>query len=195
MLWHGNVSFLLDARQPPVGKELYEANFKGYEIFEAEHNLMKDRVPFINFSGDLDQAIVDSQFSLVIETYFDWPDTIAFSEKIFRALCLPAPWITWAGKYTVAHLRSLGFDTLHDIIDHKYDSAIELKTATWGDKLTDFVFESIDIVNRFQQRDQARLKSRCIEAAEHNQKLLAEMQHSWPRDFANWLPGLLDKLK
>lgn len=184
-------------------KEGLKANFrKQYSELEEQYQkaysevnqIYSKQMPFVNHDMTPDQAHHRAWLNIVCETYSS-DCNVALSEKIFRALCLPAPWVTWAGKYTVAHLRSLGFDTLHDIIDHKYDSAIELKTATWGDKLTDFVFESIDIVNRFQQKDQARLKTRCIEAAEHNQKLLAEMQKAWPGDFAAWLPTLLDKLK
>ena len=105
LLHSGNVSFLLDSRNLPRGKELYNANYIGYEIFEVEHALMQDQVPFVNFDGDLDQAVIDSQFSVVIETYFDWPDTIAFSEKVFRALQLPRPILLYSMPGSVKTLR------------------------------------------------------------------------------------------
>ena len=127
LLHDGWISFLLDYRTLPPGvvskQDLYEYNYnQGYDIFEAEHNLMRDRVPFCNFTGDLDQVIVDSCISLVIETYFDWPDTIAFSEKIFRALQLPRPIILYSMPGSVKVLRKYGFDVWDDIIDHAYDS-------------------------------------------------------------------------
>lgn len=130
LLQDGSVSFLLDYREMPPGvvskQDLYEYNYnQGYSIFEAEHNLMRDRVPFCNFEGDLDQAIVDTCISLVIETYFDWPDTIAFSEKIFRALQLPRPVILYSMPGSVEALRKYGFDVWDDIIDHSYDKEPE----------------------------------------------------------------------
>ncbi len=172
LLWHGNVSFLLDARQLPRGKELYEDNFKGYEIFEAEHTLMKDRVPFINFTGDLDQAVVDSQFSVVIETYFDWPGTIAFSEKVFRALQLPRPMMLYSMPGSVKVLKDYGFDLFDDVVDHSYDSEpnqiqrqimILDQLCAWRDR----PFTDQQLLD-FEQR------------VKHNQNLLQDLRNRWP---------------
>ncbi len=172
LLWHGNVSFLLDARQLPRGKELYEDNFKGYEIFEAEHTLMKDRVPFINFTGDLDQAVVDSQFSVVIETYFDWPGTIAFSEKVFRALQLPRPMMLYSMPGSVKVLKDYGFDLFDDVVDHSYDSepnqiqrqiVILDQLCAWRDR----PFTDQQLLD-FEQR------------VKHNQNLLQDLRNRWP---------------
>ncbi len=172
LLWHGNVSFLLDARQLPRGKELYEDNFKGYEIFEAEHTLMKDRVPFINFTGDLDQAVVDSQFSVVIETYFDWPGTVAFSEKVFRALQLPRPMMLYSMPGSVKVLKDYGFDLFDDVVDHSYDSEpnqiqrqimILDQLCAWRDR----PFTDQQLLD-FEQR------------VKHNQNLLQDLRNRWP---------------
>jgi hypothetical protein len=164
------------------------------KAFSEVFQIYSKQMPLYNHKLTTEEAHLKSWLNIVAETYSS-DCNVALSEKMFRALCLPAPWVTWSGKYTVAHLRSLGFDTLNDLIEHKYDSAIELKTAGWGDKLTDFVFECIDTVNKFNQSDFSRLQSRCNEAAIHNRKLLADMQKAWPSDFAAWLPGFLDRLK
>lgn len=172
LLQHGNVSFLLDARQPPHGKELYEANFDGYEIFETEHNLMKDRVPFINFASDLDQAVVDSQFSVVIETYFDWPGTIAFSEKVFRALQLPRPMMLYSMPSSVKVLKDYGFELFDDVVDHSYDSEpnqiqrqimILDQLCAWRDR-------------PFTSQQQVDFEHRV----KHNRNLLQELRNKWP---------------
>lgn len=173
LLWHGNVSFLLDSRNLPTGKDLYEANFSGYEIFEHEHNLMRDRVPFINFTGDLDQAVVDSQFSVVIETYFDWPGTIAFSEKVFRALQLPRPILLYSMPGSIAVLRDYGFELFDDIVDHSYDSEPDQikrqvmildQLCAWRDKS----FTSQNLFD-FAQR------------IKHNTNLLQNLRAKWPK--------------
>lgn len=172
LLWHGNVSFLLDSRNLPRGKDLYEANFQGYEIFEAEHNLMKDRVPFINFTGDLDQTIIDSQFSVVIETYFDWPGTIAFSEKVFRALQLPRPMMLYSMPGSVEVLKDYGFELFDDVVDHSYDQEPDQikrqvmildQLCDWRDK----PFTSQQLLD-FEER------------IKHNRHLLQDFRAKWP---------------
>lgn len=122
LLCHASVSFLLDSREPPRGKDLYEKNFIGYEIFAHEHASMRESVPYKNFHCSLEQAVIDTKISLVIETYFDWPNTIAFSEKIFRALQLPRPFMLFCSPGAVTALRHYGFDVWDDVCDHTYDS-------------------------------------------------------------------------
>ena len=172
LLHTGNVSFLLDSRNLPRGKELYEANYVGYEIFKDEHELMQDLVPFVNFNGDLDQAVIDSQFSIVIETYFDWPDTIAFSEKVFRALQLPRPIVLYSMPGSVKILRDYGFELFDDIVDHSYDSEPDQikrqvmildQLCTWKDR----TFTAQYLVD-FDQR------------IKRNRDLLKNFRSNWP---------------
>ena len=183
LLTLGNVSFLLDARQEPRGLELYEQNFKGYEIFAAEHELMRDQVPFVNFDCELEQAVIDSQVSVVIETYFDWPGTIAFSEKTFRALQLPRPMLMYNMPGAVSVLRKYGFDVWDDIVDHSYDQepdqiqrqiAILDQLCAWQTQCY-----SDQQLDQFEQR------------ATHNQQRLQALRAQWP----NRLKNILDQLK
>jgi hypothetical protein len=173
LLHFGNVSFLLDSRNLPRGKELYDANYIGYEIFEVEHELMQDQVPFVNFDGDLDQAVIDSQFSVVIETYFDWPDTIAFSEKVFRALQLPRPILLYSMPGSIKALRDYGFELFDDIVDHSYDSEPDQikrqvmildQLCAWKDR----TFTAQHLVD-FDQR------------IKHNRDLLENFRSNWPK--------------
>jgi hypothetical protein len=182
LLWHGNVSFLLDSRSPPTGKDLYEANFRGCEIFETEHNLMRDRVPFVNFTGDIDQAIVDSQFSVVIETYFDCPGTIAFSEKVFRALQLPRPLMLYSMPGSIETLKKYGFDLFDDIVDHSYDNEPDQikrqvmildQLCEWRDR----PFTSQNLLD-FEQR------------VKYNRNLLQDLRAGWPDKLTNALRAL-----
>lgn len=185
LLWHGNVSFLLDSRNPPIGKDLYEVNFRGNEIFQPEHELMREQVPFVNFQTDIDQAIIDSQFSVVVETYFDWPGTIAFSEKIFRALQLPRPFMLYSMPRSVRTLKEHGFDTYEDIVDHSYDNEpneiqrqimILDQLCDWRDK----TFTAQQLLD-FGQR------------ARHNAQLLQKFRQQWPDRLKNVLDMLGNK--
>lgn len=177
LLHSGWVSYLLDYRKMPPGvsnkQELNDYIFNQCnQIFEVEHNLMKDCVPFCNFQGDLDQVIVNSCISLVIETYFDWPDTIAFSEKTFRALQLPRPLIIYAMPGSVEALKKYGFDVWDDIIDHSYDTE------------SNQIQRQIQILDQLcSLRDLTYTDQQLIEfesRAQHNRNILKQLRKQWP---------------
>ena len=187
LLHAGWISFLLDYRKLPPGvvskQDLYEYNYnQGYNIFEAEHNLMRDRVPFCNFEGDLDQIVVDSCVSLVIETYFDWPDTVAFSEKTFRALQLPRPVLLYSMPGSVEVLRKYGFDVWEDIIDHAYD--VEPDQIQRQIKILDQLCNLKDLTYTDQQLEHFELR------AQHNRDLLQKFRSQWPDKLKNTLDQL-----
>ena len=142
----------------------------------------------------VEQAHLSAYVNMVIETYSS-DSSIALSEKIFRALVTPAPWQVYAGRHAVAYLESLGFDTLKDIVNHSYDVMMENKTAAYGDKMVDFIFEGHDAVEMFKATAWPELAQYCEQAAHHNQNLLAQMQSDWPTAFANWWPSVIEKIK
>lgn len=151
-------------------------------------------MPMRNHELSVEQANLSAFVNIVMETYSS-DTSIALSEKVFRALVTPAPWIVYAGKHTIAYLESLGFDTMRDIVKHDYDSMSEIKEAsTPGDKNTEFIFWAFDNYYRLSNMDQTQLKQRCLRAARHNQELLKTMSQSWPADFAQWLPGVIAKI-
>jgi len=69
---------------------------------------------------------------------------------------------------------------------------IENRTAAYGDKMVDFLFEATENVQQFQQQD---ITDRCVRAAEHNIALLKSMRQQWPADFAAWWLEVLEKLQ
>jgi hypothetical protein len=162
-----------------------------HEVYEYTYNRLCDTIPYVNHELSQSQAHRSAWMNIVMETYSS-DNTVALSEKTFRALCLPVPWQLYSGRYTVARLASLGFDTLADTVTHRYDSMIENRTAAYGDKMVDFLFEATENVQQFQQQD---IADRCVQAAEHNIALLQSMQQQWPIDFAAWWPGVLEKIK
>lgn len=154
---------------------VFEQQFQQYlQIFQQEHDVSKTMVPYRNFDCDLQTAIMQTEFSIVLETYFDCNEVITFSEKIFRCLKLPRPWVMFAMKNAVAYLRDLGFDVLDDVVDHGYDSiefAIERQVA---------------ILDQCQTMCQRNLTAndikRCEQAAEHNQSLLNKLFKTFHTD-------------
>jgi len=128
------------------------------------HKQLKPEMPML-LDMDPDTAAMRSDITLVVESYVS-DSVIAFSEKIFRALQTPRPWILFCSPGSVAVLRSAGFDVMDDVVDHSYD----------------------EIVNA-EQRLQAiiaelkRLKYFCLprykQAVETNQALLDQLKLQW----------------
>ena len=150
---------------------------------------LKNALPLRNHKLTIEQAHVSAQLNLVIETYAG-DVSIAFSEKIFRALVTPAPWTVFSAINAVHYLKTLGFDVLDDLVDHSYDSNLHDEY-----KIKKYIESSLKSQEYLQTLDPIKLKQRCKQAAEHNQKILQQMQQSWPTDFALWLPGALEKIQ
>ena len=125
----------------------------------------------VNQHGTLEQCIIDTSISLILETYIR-DDVIVFSEKIFRALQMPRPWLLYCSRKSIALLKTYGFDVLDDYVDVSYDT-IEID---WNrlDAIVDQLETFID--KQYTRRDYERFE----QAATHNQQLLASLLHSWP---------------
>jgi hypothetical protein len=157
--------------------------------YQKSYELLIDQVPVRNYEVEHDVIFTRSYVNIVIETY-NSDNNVALSEKIFRALLTPAPWTVSSGRYTVAYLDSLGFDTMPDLIDHNhYDRLIEFQ-----DKPRIFIWKSLETAKALKAQDLDQIKARCLRAAEHNQRLLASMSEQWPQDFAQWSQQLTQTL-
>ena len=138
-------------------------------------------MPLKNYDFDHDQTYVSSWLNITMETYSS-DNVVSMSEKIFRCLVTPAPWIAYSGRYTIARLRSLGFDVLDNVVDHSYDRVIEAHH-----KMSSFVDTARTTITALKTHDRSQLTTRCQAAATHNQQLLAEMKRTWTTDFEAWL--------
>lgn len=191
--WDGDNTSLQGLKQN-FETQYQELESQFHEVYHNIHSKIQDRMPYANHSLTQEQAHTRSWLNIVMETY-SADNTIALSEKTFRALCLPVPWQLYSGRNTVARLHSLGFDTLQDIVSHRYDSMIENRTAAYGDKMVDFLFEATDNVQALQAQDLESIVQRCCQAATHNQQQLAALRQQWPQDFAAWWPQVLERIQ
>ena len=157
--------------------------------YSESFNQIISMLPLKNHNLTIEQAHVSSQLNLIIETYAG-DASIAFSEKIFRALVTPAPWSVFSARHSVHYLKTLGFDVLDDLVDHSYDSNIHDNY-----KVKKYIESSLQAQEHLQTIDLAKIKQRCKQAAVHNQKILQQMQQSWPADFARWLPSAIEKIQ
>jgi hypothetical protein len=184
LLNKGLVSFncLLNGYLGEDSREKRQANYEWQYIsadlqcYQQEHNQGRNLVPYNNileYNG-LESVIIDSKVTVILETYTS-EDHIAFSEKIFRSLQMPRPWLLSCSPYAVAHLKLYGFDVLDDIVDHSYDSIL-----SYNDRLQALLNQlEIQISNEYTTVDYARFE----QAAIHNQKLLQQFELAWPNKF------------
>lgn len=169
-----------------------EEQFHG--VYQHVYDDLIDKIPFRNHDLSHEQSHVSAWMNVVIETYSS-DANIALSEKTFRSLCLPVPCILYSGKHTIAYLTSLGFDLLRDLVEHRYDGMIENKTAEYGDKMVDFIFDGADAVAALETQEFSAVKNRCLEAASNNRQILDVMARRWPSDFAAWWPSVVKEIE
>jgi hypothetical protein len=164
----------------------YQQQYEQAELYRyaVEHEQGQSRIPYNNL-GDhaLEQCVIDSAVSLVVETYVA-DSHIALSEKIFRAMQLPRPWILFASPWTVDALRKAGFDVLDDCVNHDYDHVrihshrldrvLQLLETFKADAVSD------SVLLRFQR------------AAEHNRRVLVELARDWQGRYESVLSRIAD---
>lgn len=140
----------------------------------AEKDLIEYGDPYNNLTSNLEQSIIDSNISVVLETYIS-ADHIALSEKIFRVLQLPRPWLLYCSPQAIRYLRLYGFDVLDDYVDHSYDLEI-----SHCNRLLSILDQLELFVNRqYNNDDYVRFE----QAALHNRNLLIIFGHAWPSKF------------
>lgn len=152
----------------------------GLEEYTYEHQAMRSKIPYSNIEKykGLESCIIDSKISVVLETYIS-DSHITFSEKIFRVLQLPRPWLIYCSPMSVKYLKHYGFDVLDDYVDHGYD-----QTFNHNNRLLLIVEQLKSFVNRdYSKSDYARFDA----AAKHNQNLLLEFKQAWPQKFKHTL--------
>jgi hypothetical protein len=123
-----------------------------------------------------------------METYSQ-DNAVALSEKIFRALVTPRPWVIYAGRHAVARLRQLGFDVLDDLVDHW-----EYENLTSRDLMKYQIMVSVALRTVNLHPDNIDLQTRLVQAAVHNQATLQHMRSRLAGDLGNWFRDFAQKL-
>lgn len=191
----GSVSFLLDYRDNAgytkgwstveEKQALFQWIFEKLDAeFLAEHESIRSLVPYRNFHTDLDQAVVDSKISLVLETYYDNSMAIAFSEKVFRALQLPRPMLLYSGVGAINELRKIGFDLYDDIVDHGYDLIVDSNQR------------QLDILSRLENFKSFNYTDNTLrdfeQRANKNRNILKNLKQNWPHKLDKIVASLRD---
>jgi hypothetical protein len=167
-------------------REQYEQEFINAELhrYSNQHLIGQDQIPYntVQARGTLEQCIIDSNVSLILETYVS-DSHIAFSEKLFRCLQMPRPWLLYCSPGSIELLQSHGFDVLSDYVDIAYD-----KIGNHGDRLLNI----LDQLETFIGRNYSAVDyQRFQQASAHNQQLLLNFGQQWPMKFDQ----VLEKIK
>lgn len=149
--------------------ELFDYYYEQNRIFESEHNAIRSQIPFKNFDCTLEEAIIDSEKSIVIETFFEETDMICFTEKTMRVLQLPRPWLLFGNPGSVTKLREWGFDVFDDWIDHSYDAELDpiRRQRLILDQIHSTIPYTQSLLDNFEER------------AKHNRNLLKQYQQQF----------------
>jgi hypothetical protein len=157
---------------PITPQEVFEYYYQFNTEFESEHQFLQDKVPMQTFSGDIEQAILDSKVALILETYHDMTHGVAFSEKTFITLQIPRPFLIFSNPRTVEHLRRCGFDCFDDIVDHSYDhSKVEVERQA-------MILDQVEKIHNLEY-DQ-KLVDRLQQGCNNNTSLLKQLNEAWP---------------
>ena len=140
---------------------------QGWSHWNDLQEELRPKMPLFLPSGmDPDGAALHSKLTFVVETY-SHNNVISYSEKIFRALQTPRPWVLFASPNAVTVLRNYGFDVLDDMVNHReYDSILRQERRV--DKI-------LNLIPKIEFN-----YDRCAEAKIKNQKLLEDLAIKWP---------------
>lgn len=182
LLDRGHVSFNLDLRPG-----LQSPNVSGIDMFELHHreflssfDHIKDQVlkilPYKNFvdNNDMFSTSMKSKISIIVETYFERADAKTFSEKTFRSLQIPRPWLLFAATGCVERLRSMGFDVYDDLVDHSYD---RFDTSTTCVERHESILNQLPKLMDLEFTPE--LLDRLHQGAKHNKNILEDWNSKW----------------
>ena len=181
LLDEGYVGFncLYHDRDPDVAQR--RANFDrvhaetGWHKWDGAHQQLRNKMP-LHLKMDPDTAALASRITLVVETYVS--DTvIAFSEKIFRSLQTPRPWVLFCSPGSIAVLRDTGFDVLDEEVDHSYDAIVD------DEQRIDAILAQIQKPLKFNP-------NRYAQAVQTNQQLLDQLAVQWPSKLSHLLQSM-----
>lgn len=174
----GFVSFNIDHRKQQSHSYLDkiklfdQLHYQFNTIFQRQYEATRSMVPFCNFNqtSHIENIMSRSILSLVIETYFADNRAIALSEKTFRALQLPRPFVLFAPANTIQYLKSIGFKIIDDVVDHSYDSE-----PSWQLRQEMILAE----LKKFLSDPNYHIPQSWIDVSYHNQELLRSWNLNW----------------
>ena len=192
LLDRGHVSFSGQSRSSDLSSlELFDLfHSQGCTQYDAAYQDLRTKIPFKNFveTDNLCDLMMSTKFSLVLETWWFRTDVLSYTEKTFRMLQTPRPWLLFHATGSIAALKSLGFYVYDDIVDISYDS---LDTAS------DYVPRQREILAQAQRLINLNVTESMLDYWEKktlaNCEILKEYNATWKKDFEHVLSQAYDR--
>lgn len=131
-----------------------QSNLAKYQLFNQEWGEIYLRAA----------PYVDSYFSVVTETVFDYPYSFR-TEKIWKPIAIGHPWIAVANRGFYRDMRDLGFRTFHGIIDESFDLI---------DNDQDRIERIFQVIDDLCHRDLKEFLQQCQDICKYNQQHMIE---------------------
>ena len=186
----GWVSFNIDLRPglwypAETSQKVFQHYHRSFlSSYDYLYTSVEKIVPYKNFVDMHNQfeRVLETKFSIVVEPYYERPDSVCFSEKTLRVLQLPRPWILFGATGSVSKLRSMGFDVFDDFVDHSYD---------YFDTEHSYVQRQDAMIPEIEKLLQLEATPAIIDIwkqkAQHNREILQNWASTWQSDFSNML--------
>jgi hypothetical protein len=162
----------------------------GYEFDFYKQNITISQTGYVKYAlfnndwGEIylnPRPYLDSYFSLVTETVFDYPYTFR-TEKIWKPVAIGHPFIVVSNVGYYRDLHNLGFRTFGHIIDESFD-----KIENNQDRLSRILTVVRDLCNQ----DLSAFINESQEVCKYNQQLLAELalkvRSQFPQQFEQFI--------
>jgi hypothetical protein len=154
-----------------------------YEFDFYQQNVTLDQTGYVKYAlfnndwGEIylnPRAYLDTYFSLVTETVFDYPYTFR-TEKIWKPVAIGHPFIVVSNAGYYRDLHDLGFRTFGHVIDESFD-----KIENNQDRLS----RIITVVRDLCCQDLSSFIVETQEVCKYNQQLLAELSPAVRNQFS-----------
>lgn len=141
----------------------------------ADHGFVKFQL-FNNSWGEIylkPEPYLDTYFSLVTETVFDYPYTFR-TEKIWKPICIGHPWIVVGNIGYYRDMRNIGYRTFGHLIDESFDTINDFNGR---------LNRIIAVVEDLCRQDLASFITAAQDVCKYNQQHLAELSIKVRKEF------------
>jgi hypothetical protein len=129
------------------------------------------------------RAYIDTYFSLVTETVFDYPYSFR-TEKIWKPIAMAHPFVAVSNRGFYRDLHNLGFKTFGHLIDESFDLI---------DHNQDRIQRVAQVVENLCEQDLASFLEECYTTCKYNQQHLAEIKDPIRQQFPDRFFKFLQK--
>ena len=185
-LLHNGQDLLDRAHDIKYLPDRYEFDFyKGRSMIPGQENFVKYDL-FNHEWGEIylnPLAYIDTYFSLVTETVFDYPYSFR-TEKIWKPVAMAHPFVIAGNRGFYRDLHHLGFRTFGHLIDESFDLV---------ENNQDRIQRVAQVVENLCEHDLASFLQECYTTCKYNQQHLAEIKDPIRQQFPDRFFKFLQK--